>query len=74
MISAILTRAALAAIQLYRITISPYVGPACRFSPSCSGYAEQAIRKYGIIRGGVMTLRRVMRCHPFHAGGFDPVR
>ena len=74
MISRILTRAALAAIHLYRISISPYIGPACRFSPSCSRYAEEALMKHGIIRGGAMALRRVLRCHPFHEGGYDPVR
>jgi hypothetical protein len=74
MISRILTRAALAAIHLYRITLSPYIGPACRFSPSCSRYAEEALRKHGIIKGGAMSLRRVLRCHPFSEGGYDPVR
>ena len=57
----------------YRYLISPFLGNACRFYPSCSHYAETAIARYGAARGGWMTLRRVARCHPWHPGGIDPV-
>ena len=74
MISRILTRSAITAIRIYRIAISPYLGPVCRFSPSCSRYAEEALRRHGIIKGGAMALHRVLRCHPLCDGGYDPVR
>jgi hypothetical protein len=64
---------ALAALKAYRYAVSPLLGPCCRFVPSCSHYAEQAIRQYGVIRGGYLTLRRLLRCHPWHGGGHDPV-
>ena len=60
-------------IKFYRLFISPLKPPTCRFVPTCSEYALQAIEKYGIIRGGSMAIRRILRCHPFHPGGFDPV-
>lgn len=74
MISRILTRVGLCAVRLYRIAISPYHGPVCRFTPSCSAYAEEAIKRYGILKGGKMALFRILRCHPFSQGGYDPVR
>ena len=58
----------------YQAVISPWLPPACRYSPTCSQYAIEAIRKYGAARGSWMAVRRLARCHPFHAGGFDPVR
>ena len=58
---------------LYRVLVSPLIGPACRFAPSCSAYAEEAVGKHGVARGGWMALRRLLRCHPFHPGGWDPV-
>lgn len=58
----------------YQAVISPWLPPACRYSPTCSEYAIEAIRKYGAVRGSWMAARRLARCHPFHAGGFDPVR
>jgi uncharacterized protein len=60
-------------IQLYRKVISPLKPPSCRFYPTCSAYALEAIRKYGALKGGIMALRRVLRCHPLNPGGFDPV-
>ncbi|MCC6302158.1 MAG: membrane protein insertion efficiency factor YidD [Gammaproteobacteria bacterium] len=61
------------AIRAYRYGISPYLGAHCRFEPSCSRYAEIAIARFGVLRGGRMALRRLSRCHPWHAGGIDPV-
>lgn len=60
-------------LQIYRRLISPLLGPRCRFYPSCSHYAETALQRYGIWRGGVLTVRRLARCHPFHPGGVDVV-
>ena len=60
-------------IKFYRLFISPLKPPTCRFMPTCSEYALQAIEKYGIIRGGSMAIRRILRCHPFNPGGYDPV-
>jgi putative membrane protein insertion efficiency factor len=66
-----MVRAALLAIRLYQRTLStPGV---CRFAPSCSQYAYQAIERHGILRGGWLAVRRICRCHPFHPGGYDPV-
>ena len=67
-------RAAVKALSWYHRLLSPLLPPACRFHPSCSEYAEQAIRRYGIRRGGWMAIRRLSSCHPFHEGGFDPLR
>ncbi|MDP2211537.1 MAG: membrane protein insertion efficiency factor YidD [Candidatus Aquicultor sp.] len=61
-------------IGLYQKTISPLFPPSCRFYPSCSSYALQAIRKYGAIKGGLMATGRILRCHPFSPGGHDPVK
>jgi len=66
-------RIAIGMIQFYRLFISPLKPPTCRFVPTCSEYALQAIEKYGIIRGGKMAIQRILRCHPFHPGGYDPV-
>ncbi|MGH8231267.1 MAG: membrane protein insertion efficiency factor YidD [Steroidobacteraceae bacterium] len=60
-------------IRLYQLTVSPLLGPRCRFHPSCSHYALEALQRHGSVRGLWLTLRRVARCHPFHAGGYDPV-
>ena len=67
-------RAGVALIKGYRRFISPMLPPSCRFTPSCSLYTLQAIEKYGLLRGGFMGARRVLRCHPFSEGGFDPVQ
>jgi len=60
-------------IRIYQWTISPMLGPTCRFHPSCSNYALQAITRFGVLRGGWLTVKRLGRCHPWHPGGFDPV-
>jgi putative membrane protein insertion efficiency factor len=60
-------------IRLYQILISPLLAPTCRFAPSCSQYAIEAVKSRGILRGGVLALRRLGKCHPLHEGGFDPV-
>jgi putative membrane protein insertion efficiency factor len=60
-------------IKGYRYAISPLFGPHCRFHPSCSAYALTAIESHGLGRGGLLALRRLGKCHPWHAGGFDPV-
>ena len=64
----------IALIKAYRRFISPMLPASCRFTPSCSLYTLQAIEKYGILRGGWMGARRLMRCHPFSEGGYDPVK
>ncbi|MCL6614171.1 MAG: membrane protein insertion efficiency factor YidD [Firmicutes bacterium] len=61
------------AIALYRRFLSPYLGAHCRFEPSCSVYAFEAIQKYGSLRGSWLALRRLLRCHPWGGSGYDPV-
>jgi len=60
-------------IRFYQVAISPYIGPHCRFTPTCSQYAHIAITRYGAIKGTYLAVRRILRCHPFHEGGHDPV-
>jgi uncharacterized protein len=60
-------------IRLYQVTLSPLLGPRCRFYPSCSQYALEAVRTHGALAGGWLALRRLLRCHPLHPGGYDPV-
>lgn len=60
-------------IRVYQTAISPLLGPRCRFYPSCSQYAAEAIRLHGAWRGGWLALRRILRCHPLNPGGYDPV-
>lgn len=66
-------RAALFLIRMYRRYISPLKPASCRFTPTCSAYALQAVERFGALRGGLLALRRVLRCHPYNPGGFDPV-
>lgn len=66
-------RALLLLIEAYRVTLSPLIGGYCRFVPSCSVYAEEAIRRHGAARGTALATRRLFRCHPFNPGGYDPV-
>lgn len=63
----------LALIAAYRCLVSPVLGPTCRFHPSCSAYGAEAVRRHGAARGLWLLLRRLARCHPMHAGGYDPV-
>jgi len=60
-------------IRLYQLTLSPLLGPRCRYYPSCSCYTQAAIARYGAWRGVLMGLKRLLRCHPFAPGGYDPV-
>jgi putative membrane protein insertion efficiency factor len=62
-----------AVIRLYRLVVSPLLGPNCRFYPTCSCYAEEAIEHHGAMKGCYLAARRILRCHPWHAGGYDPV-
>ncbi|MBI3592331.1 MAG: membrane protein insertion efficiency factor YidD [Nitrospirae bacterium] len=61
-------------IKLYRYIVSPVLPPSCRFTPTCSEYSMEAVKKYGALKGGYLSFRRILKCHPFHPGGYDPVR
>ncbi|MCS6790673.1 MAG: membrane protein insertion efficiency factor YidD [Bacteroidia bacterium] len=63
----------IALLRFYQKALSPYLPPSCRYTPTCSEYAVQAIQKYGILRGGWLALRRITRCHPWGGYGYDPV-
>ena len=63
----------MALIKLYQIFISPLLGANCRFVPTCSQYAMEALQKYGAFKGGLLALKRICKCHPWHDGGYDPV-
>jgi len=65
---------AIGLIRIYKLVISPLLPSACRFHPTCSEYMRDAIEKHGVLKGVGLGLRRLSRCHPFHQGGFDPVR
>jgi len=63
----------IAFIRFYQIFISPLKPPTCRFYPSCSHYGLEAIQRFGAAKGSILTIKRILKCHPFHSGGFDPV-
>ena len=66
-------RLAVAVLSFYKRTVSPLLPPACRFEPTCSIYAREAIERHGLARGTLLAVKRLLRCHPFNAGGLDPV-
>ncbi|HZI59630.1 MAG TPA: membrane protein insertion efficiency factor YidD [Pyrinomonadaceae bacterium] len=61
-------------LRFYKLAISPLLPPSCRFVPTCSQYAADAISRYGALRGTALAARRLLRCHPFNPGGYDPVK
>ncbi|MGL5692827.1 MAG: membrane protein insertion efficiency factor YidD [Peptostreptococcaceae bacterium] len=61
-------------IKLYQKYISPLMGPTCRFYPTCSQYSIEAFKKYGLFKGMYLTIKRILKCHPFHPGGYDPLK
>lgn len=69
----LIQRVLLLLIAVYRYALSPFLGQRCRFHPSCSAYAAEALTRYGALRGSWLAAKRVCRCHPFHPGGHDPV-
>ncbi|EEK15664.1 conserved hypothetical protein YidD [Capnocytophaga gingivalis ATCC 33624] len=72
-ISQLLTYPFILLVRFYQVAISPLKPPTCRFSPTCSTYALEALKKYGLLKGGRLALRRIMRCHPWGGSGYDPV-
>ena len=68
-----MTRVLLALIRGYQYLLRPFLGANCRFAPSCSDYAHEALSTHGVAKGLWLALRRVLRCHPYHPGGYDPV-
>jgi len=68
-----MTKILILLIKFYQKGISPMLGPHCRYIPTCSEYARQALLRYGMFKGGWLAVKRICRCHPFHAGGYDPV-
>jgi hypothetical protein len=71
--SGMAARAGLAVVRFYQNAISPLFPPSCRFQPSCSEYTKRAIEKHGLLKGGWLGAKRILKCHPFHPGGHDPV-
>lgn len=66
-------KSVLVMLRFYKREISPMLPPCCRYTPTCSEYAMQAVEKYGAVKGGWLATKRILRCHPFHEGGYDPV-
>lgn len=71
--NALLRPVLIALIRVYQWVISPLLGPRCRYYPSCSQYAIEALQLHGVLRGSWLALKRLLRCHPWHPGGYDPV-
>jgi putative membrane protein insertion efficiency factor len=71
--STALARALVFLVHVYRATLGPLLGGSCRFAPSCSQYAVEALERHGAWRGSRLAVRRILRCHPFHSAGYDPV-
>jgi len=71
--SRLLAKPLIGLVHLYRLAISPWLGGNCRFQPTCSSYAIEALEKYGVLRGGWLALKRMARCHPWGGSGYDPV-
>jgi len=69
----LLARLLMLLVHVYRATLGPLLGGSCRFTPSCSAYALEALERHGAARGACLSVRRMLRCHPFHAAGHDPV-
>ncbi|MEP7272771.1 MAG: membrane protein insertion efficiency factor YidD [Acidobacteriota bacterium] len=69
-----MSRVAILLLRIFKYAISPILPPACRFTPTCSEYTADAIAQYGVLKGTAMGIRRLLRCHPFSDGGYDPVR
>lgn len=74
MINNIFTKLVIDIIRFYQKFISPLKGQTCRFYPTCSAYALEAYQNYGFLKGTILTLKRIFKCHPFHPGGYDPVK
>ena len=72
-INQLLTYPFILLVRFYQVAISPLKPPTCRFSPTCSTYALEALKKYGLLKGSRLALRRIMRCHPWGGSGYDPV-
>ena len=66
-------RGVLLAIRLYQMVVSPYLPSSCRYAPTCSHYSQEAVQRYGAVKGGWIGIKRLARCHPFGGKGFDPV-
>ena len=69
-----LTNICIYLVEFYRKFISPLKAPTCRFYPTCSQYSLEAFKKYGLIKGMFLTIKRILKCHPFHPGGYDPLK
>jgi putative membrane protein insertion efficiency factor len=74
MLSYITKKTILFFINAYRYALSPFLPPSCRFTPTCSQYSREAVQRYGAARGLWLSVKRVLKCHPFHPGGYDPVK
>jgi uncharacterized protein len=71
--ASMLKKAFIAIIRFYQVVISPIKPPTCRFYPTCSHYGLEAVQRFGPLKGGWLTIKRILKCHPFHPGGIDPV-